>query len=62
MGTSAKELPAINRLIMQKGQSSNHQQQLALREAINTTEIYDSLCSTGDDKASGVDGYNAVFF
>ncbi|XP_075080191.1 uncharacterized protein LOC142165728 [Nicotiana tabacum] len=62
IGTSAKELPAINRLIMQKGPKLTHQQQLALCEVVTTIEIYDSLYSIGDDKAPEVDGYNTVFF
>nr|XP_016501785.1 PREDICTED: uncharacterized protein LOC107820081 [Nicotiana tabacum] len=62
MGTSAKELPAINKLIMQQGPKFTHEQQLALCKEVTTTESYDILCSIGDDKAPIVDGYNAIFF
>ncbi|XP_070039684.1 uncharacterized protein [Nicotiana tomentosiformis] len=62
MGTSVQTPPTINRLIMRKGPKLNHPQQLAMCEAVTTTEIYEGLCSIGDDKAPRVDGYNAVFF
>lgn len=29
---------------------------------MTTEEIYDGLCSIGDEKAPGLDGYNAFFF
>jgi len=35
MGTSSKELHAINRLIMQKGPKLTHQQQLILYEVVS---------------------------
>lgn len=35
---------------------------MALCVEVTEMEAYDGLCSIGDDKAPGVDGYNAMFF
>lgn len=40
----------------------SHDQQRLLCEEITEKEIYQGLQAIGDDKAPGVDGYNAVFY
>ncbi|XP_059310773.1 uncharacterized protein LOC132062160 [Lycium ferocissimum] len=62
MGTSALSLPAINMQVMKRGPILNQTQRLRLITEITDKEILDSLNAIGDDKAPGVDGYNAVFF
>ncbi|XP_060195411.1 uncharacterized protein LOC132624686 [Lycium barbarum] len=62
MGSSAHSLPAVNKIIMKKGPTLTHQQRLRLCAAVNTEEIYNALQAIGDEKAPGIDGYNALFF
>ncbi|XP_019239474.1 PREDICTED: uncharacterized protein LOC109219468 [Nicotiana attenuata] len=62
MGTSAKHLHAVNRMVMKKGPTLIHQQQVELCAEVTDAEIYKGLCSIGNEKAPGIDGYNEVFF
>lgn len=62
MGSSAKELPAINRMNMKDGPTLSHQQKLDLIAPVYEEEIQRGLESIGEDKAPGIDGYNATFF
>lgn len=61
MGTAMTNITAVSRAIMKTGPTLNHTQQLTLCEEITEKEIYDGLCSIGDDKVPGVDGYNVFF-
>ena len=62
MGTSEGKLPAINAQVMKRGPTLIKQQRLQLCAAVTEQEIYDGLQPIGNDKAPGVDGYNAFFF
>lgn len=62
MGTAAQLLPAVNTLVMRRGPQLQLQQRKDLTAPVTETAICDSLNATGDDKAPGLDGYNAVFF
>lgn len=61
-GSDAHILRAIDKEIMRKGAKLNQQQRIDLCRDVTTKEIYEGLCSIGDDKEPGVDGYNALFF
>ena len=62
MGTSAGKLPAISSQVMKRELTLTKQQRLQLCAAVTEQEIYDGLQSIGNDKAPGVDGYNAFLF
>ncbi|XP_060198100.1 uncharacterized protein LOC132627048 [Lycium barbarum] len=62
MGKACTTLPIVNIQTMRLGLVLNHAQQLDLCANVTDQEIYAGLCSIGDDKAPGVDGYNALFF
>ena len=62
MGTSAGKLPAISAQVMKRELTLTKQQRLQLCAAVTEQEIYDGLKSIGNDKAPGIDGYNAFFF
>lgn len=59
MGTTCTSLSAVNKQVMRLGPVVSHSQQLQLCRELTDQEIYDGLCSIGDD--TGVDGYNAKF-
>ena len=62
MGTSAGNLPAINTQVMKSGPTLTKQQRIQLCVEVTEQEIYEGLKSIGNDKAPGIDGYNAYFF
>ncbi|KAH0773890.1 hypothetical protein KY290_011027 [Solanum tuberosum] len=62
MGSAAQTLPAVNSVIMRKGPVLNHQQGRQLCRPVTDEEIHSALLAIGDDKAPGVDGYNAYFY
>ncbi|XP_060170738.1 uncharacterized protein LOC132601681 [Lycium barbarum] len=62
MGRSATHTTAVNKLTMRNGPILSHDQQIALCTAVTDKEIFDGLCSIGNDKAPGVDGFNDLFF
>nr|XP_004231502.1 uncharacterized protein LOC101265971 [Solanum lycopersicum] len=62
MGSSAGKLPAINAKVMRSGHVLSKQQRIHLCTDITEQEIYTTLQSIGNDKAPGIDGYNALFF
>ena len=62
MGTSAGNLPAINTQVMKRGPTLTKQQRIHLCAEVTEQEIYEGLKSIGNDKAPGIDGYNAYFF
>ena len=47
---------------MKRGPTLTKQQRVQLCAAVTKQEIYDGLKSIGNDKAPGIDGYNAFFF
>ncbi|KAM3397516.1 hypothetical protein P3S68_001028 [Capsicum galapagoense] len=47
---------------MRNGPVLNHAQQFALCTDVTDMEIFEGLCSIGNEKASGVDGFNTLFF
>ena len=62
MGSSAGKLPAINAQVMKRGPVLSRQERIQLCTDVTEHEIYTTLQSIGNDKAPGVDGYNALFF
>ncbi|XP_019257619.1 PREDICTED: uncharacterized protein LOC109235824 [Nicotiana attenuata] len=62
MGSSAKELPVVNRLVMKNELVLSRQQSKDLTTEITKQEIYKGLSIIRDDKAPRVDGYNDPFF
>lgn len=62
MGTSASTLPAIDVEIMRRGPMLDVSQQRTLCAPVTEQEIFNALSSIGDNKAPGVDGFNAYFF
>ena len=54
--------PAINAQVMKRGPVLSRQERIQLCTDVTEHEIYTTLQSIGNDKAPGVDGYNAVFF
>lgn len=62
MKTVAHSLPTIDKLVMQKRPSLSQQQRMFLCNDVTEKEIYKGLCFIGEDKAHGVNGYNACFF
>lgn len=62
MGPAPVHTTAVNKNIMKTGPTLSHAQQLALCAKVTDEEIYGGLRSIGDDKAPGVDGYNAKIF
>lgn len=62
MGTSANDLPAIDIQKMMNRPTLTRQQRIALCAPITDEEIYEGLKAIGDDKAPGIDRYNAFFF
>ncbi|XP_019251069.1 PREDICTED: uncharacterized protein LOC109229979 [Nicotiana attenuata] len=62
MGTTSQTLPAIDKTVMCNGDKLTQQQRIKLCKDVTTEKNYEGLCSIGEDKAPGVDGYNVVFF
>ncbi|XP_033508779.2 uncharacterized protein [Nicotiana tomentosiformis] len=62
MGTAATTLPAINKTYMKHGPTLSHQQRVDLYTEVTNQVIVGSLKAIGDDKAPGINGFNAVFF
>lgn len=61
MGTSIHNLPSIDINVMRRGPMLNREQQLALCAQVSEEEIQLALACIGDNKAPGVDGFNAFF-
>ncbi|XP_075103819.1 uncharacterized protein LOC142178376 [Nicotiana tabacum] len=59
---TANSLPAINRSYMKNGPTLSHQQRVYLCTEVTNQDIVESIKAIGDDKAPGIDGFNAVFF
>nr|XP_009757838.1 PREDICTED: uncharacterized protein LOC104210596 [Nicotiana sylvestris] len=62
MGTSAKRLTVVNRKVTKKGLMVTQEQRLILCKEVTKQEVFEGLKGIGDDKAPGIDGYNAAFF
>ncbi|XP_060190863.1 uncharacterized protein LOC132620187 [Lycium barbarum] len=55
-------LPAVDVHVMRQGPVLTQEQKIELCKAVTGEEIYKGLCDIGEDKAPGVDGYNACFY
>lgn len=62
MGLAAQHLPTVNKEVMRKGPVLNQQHALAFCKPVTDEEIYSGLRYVEDDKASRMDGYNALFY
>lgn len=62
IGSAAASLSSINRMYMKNSPTLSHQQRFDLCAEVTTQEIVESLKAIGDDKAPGIDGFNAVLF
>jgi len=62
MGSSVTTLPAIDVQVMKRGPTLSRQQRIDLCADITKEEITARLQSIGNDKAPGIDGFNAYFF
>lgn len=62
MVTASVSTTAVSESILKQGPTLNQSQQMALYVEVTEMEAYDGLYSISDDKAPGVDGYNAMFF
>lgn len=62
MGSAKQILPAVNKEVMRNGPVISQQQAIALCQSISDEDIYACLKGIDDDKAPGVDGYNALFY
>nr|XP_009782986.1 PREDICTED: uncharacterized protein LOC104231653 [Nicotiana sylvestris]XP_016484533.1 PREDICTED: uncharacterized protein LOC107805067 [Nicotiana tabacum] len=61
MDTATVNLTTVNREVMKKGPTLNKEQRMILNTEVTRQEVYEGLKGIGDDKAPGIDGYNAVF-
>ncbi|XP_019258406.1 PREDICTED: uncharacterized protein LOC109236665 [Nicotiana attenuata] len=59
MGTSAHVLLAVDKMVMRKGPTLTKQHQQDLIAKVTCQEIDEALKGIGNDKAPGIDGYNA---
>ncbi|PHT81810.1 hypothetical protein T459_14825 [Capsicum annuum] len=62
LGTATTSIPAIDLTIMRQGSSITTQQQKMMCKEVTLKEIQDALFSIGNNKAPGIDGFNACFF
>ncbi|KAM3362317.1 hypothetical protein P3S68_017171 [Capsicum galapagoense] len=62
MGSAAPRITTVNKITMRNVPVLNHAQQFALCTDVTDMEIFEGLCSIGNEKAPGVDGFNALFF
>ncbi|WMV07828.1 hypothetical protein MTR67_001213 [Solanum verrucosum] len=62
MGSSVTTLPAIDVQVMKRGPTLSRQQRIDLCANITKEEVTAGLQSIGNDKALGIDGFNAYFF
>lgn len=62
MGASAVALPVVNRETLMNGPLISQHKQLALCAPVREEEIQQALFAIDDNKAPGIDGFNALFF
>lgn len=62
IGTSAKTLLAIDTQVMRRVLTLTKQQRIDICAVITEEEIVEGLKPIRNDKAPGIDGYNALFF
>lgn len=62
MGSAAPRITTVNKITMRNVPVLNHAQQFALCTDVTDMEIFGGLCSIGNEKGPGVDGFNALFF
>ncbi|KAH0773420.1 hypothetical protein KY290_010557 [Solanum tuberosum] len=62
LGTTAKQLPAVNLAVMRKGSCLDRHQQLMVVSPVTSEEVVFALKGIDDLKAPGCVGLNAFFF
>ncbi|XP_059310856.1 uncharacterized protein LOC132062272 [Lycium ferocissimum] len=62
IGRAATSLPAMDRTIMKKGLALTQHQKMALCAPMTDQKIIDRLHAIDNDKAPGINGFNACFF
>lgn len=62
MGTTTCNMLAIDIQIMRRGNKQSRHKRISLCAEVIEEEIYAGLKTTGNDKALGIDGYNAFIF
>lgn len=62
MGQKEKKLDGINIAVTRGGPQITHDQIEILTTTVTDTKIKQALDGIGDNKAPGIDGYNARFF
>ncbi|XP_021768922.1 uncharacterized protein LOC110733214 [Chenopodium quinoa] len=62
LGSAASTLPTVDVAIVRAGKQLFFDDIDILSAPISHAEIYQALANIGDDKAPGIDGFNAVFF
>ena len=62
LGTCASSLEAIDLPVVRRGATPSLEARRCLIEPVRTNEIDSALGNIDDNKAPGVDGFNALFF
>lgn len=62
MGTTAMELPMVDKRIVNNGPRLNAEQQQALNAPCSGQEVNEALFSMNSHKSPGIDGFNVFFF
>lgn len=62
LGTTAHTTLAVDVLVVRQGAVLNATQRAELVKHVSAKEVYDSLCSIGENKAPGADGFSSRFF
>nr|XP_016491676.1 PREDICTED: uncharacterized protein LOC107811293 [Nicotiana tabacum] len=62
MGTTERNLPVVNRMVMKKGPTLSQEQRQLLCAEVTKQKVHEGLKGIEEDKAPGIDGYNVVFY
>lgn len=62
MGTTARELLMVDKMVVRRGPTLNRQHQLILTAECTPQEVSEALFSMNHNKDPGLDGLNACFY